>query len=224
MHRSASPLLVLLAFASVAACAESPSPTASSTAQAPDVAAAPAPAADAAPSPPMMATVPATAPAPAALPDAQARVAVAAAPAVAASSPLPGTRAATPAALPLAVVHKTPTCGCCGLWVDHLRAAGFEVEVKEHDDLQPVKARLGVPADKASCHTAEIGGFFVEGHVPAEDIKRLLAQKPRARGLAVPGMPLGSPGMEMPDGRVQPYTVELVQADGSTVAYATHGQ
>lgn len=195
MHRTPSSLFVLLAFTAVSACAETPSAGPASPAQAPVAAAVPAPMQVAAP------VVPATEPAPTMAADPQ----------------------ATPTVLPLAVVHKTPTCGCCGLWVDHLREAGFQVEVKEHEDLQPVKARLGVPGDKASCHTAEIGGFFVEGHVPADDIKRLLAQKPRARGLAVPGMPLGSPGMETPDGRVQPYTVELVQADGSTVAYATHG-
>lgn len=126
-------------------------------------------------------------------------------------------------ALPLAVVHKTPTCGCCGDWIDHLRDAGFVVEVRDADDLTPVKQRLGVPYGKGSCHTAEIGGYFVEGHVPADDIKRLLAEAPKARGLVLPGMPIGSPGMEAPDGTVQPYTVELVTRDGSTVAYATHG-
>lgn len=133
--------------------------------------------------------------------------------------------AASPiSALPLAVVHKSPTCGCCGLWVEHLQKAGFRVEVRNEDNLNPVKERLGVPYGKGSCHTAEIGRYFVEGHVPAEDIKRLLSEKPNAKGLVLPGMPLGSPGMEMPDGTVQPYTVELVQRDGSTVAYAAHRQ
>lgn len=127
-------------------------------------------------------------------------------------------------ALPLAVVHKSPSCGCCGLWVDHLRKAGFRVEVRNADNLHPVKERVGVPYGKGSCHTAEIGGYFVEGHVPAEDIKRLLTEKPDAKGLVLPGMPLGSPGMEVPSGEVQPYSVELVQRDGSSVAYARHGQ
>lgn len=127
-------------------------------------------------------------------------------------------------ALPLAVVHKSPSCGCCGLWVEHLRKAGFRVEVRNADNLHPVKERVGVPYGKGSCHTAEIGGYFVEGHVPADDIKRLLAEKPDAKGLVLPGMPLGSPGMEVPSGQVQPYSVELVQRDGSTVAYAKHGQ
>ncbi|NLG60473.1 MAG: DUF411 domain-containing protein [Gammaproteobacteria bacterium] len=120
------------------------------------------------------------------------------------------------------VVHKTPTCGCCGLWVDHVREAGFPVEVHDMDDLGPVKQRLGIPYGKGSCHTAEVDGYAIEGHVPAEDIKRLLAERPDARGLVLPGMPMGSPGMEMPDGRTQPYTVELVRPDGSTEAFASH--
>lgn len=122
------------------------------------------------------------------------------------------------------VVHKSPSCGCCALWVDHLREAGFEVEVRNHDNLNPVKERVGVPLGKGSCHTAEIGGYFVEGHVPAADIKRLLAQKPDARGLVLPGMPAGSPGMELPDGTTQPYTVELVGSDGTITAFAQHGR
>lgn len=125
-------------------------------------------------------------------------------------------------ALPTVVVHKSPTCSCCGLWVDHLHAAGFEVEVRNSENLNPIKQSLGIPADKASCHTAQVGDYFVEGHVPAEDIKRLLAEKPDAKGLVLPGMPAGSPGMEMPDGSQQPYTVELVGRDGSTTNFANH--
>lgn len=121
------------------------------------------------------------------------------------------------------VVHKSATCGCCGLWVDHMREAGFEVEVRESDNINPLKAAVGVPLAKGSCHTAEIGGYFVEGHVPAEDIQRLLTQKPDARGLVLPGMPAGSPGMELPDGRTQAYTVELVAQDGTTTAFSHHG-
>lgn len=131
---------------------------------------------------------------------------------------------ATRAALPKVLVHKSPTCGCCTVWVEHMREAGFEVDVRNSDDLEPIKKRLGVPAGKGSCHTAEIGGLVVEGHVPAEDIKRLLADRGDARGLVLPGMPAGSPGMEMPDGRVQRYTVEKVNADGSTSPFATHGE
>lgn len=127
------------------------------------------------------------------------------------------------ASLPLVVVHKSPSCGCCVAWVEHMQHAGFAVEVRNVDNLDPVKTRVGVPAGKGSCHTAEVGGYFVEGHVPADDVKRLLAERPDAKGLTVPGMPMGSPGMEVPDGRVQPYTVELVGRDGATSAYAQHG-
>ena len=137
------------------------------------------------------------------------------------------TTAITPVArhaLASVLVHKNPSCGCCDLWVEHLRNAGYQVEVRDEEDLNAVKERLGVPYGKGSCHTAEVGGYIVEGHVPAEDIKRLLAEKPDARGLVLPGMPLGSPGMEVPDGTVQPYTVELVQRDGTTVAFAEHGR
>jgi hypothetical protein len=130
---------------------------------------------------------------------------------------------ATPTAMadttPAMVVHKTPSCGCCGLWVEHMRQAGFTVEVRDTDDLAPIKAGLGVPYGKGSCHTAEIDGYVIEGHVPAEDVRRLLTERPKARGLVLPGMPLGSPGMEMPDGRVQSYTVELVKEDGSTSTF-----
>lgn len=124
--------------------------------------------------------------------------------------------------LPPAVVHKSPSCGCCGLWVDHLKRAGFPVQVQDSEDVVPVKHRLGVPFGKGSCHTAEIAGYFIEGHVPAEDIKRLLVEKPDAKGLVLPGMPAGSPGMESPDGTSQRFTVELVQADGTTVPYSSH--
>jgi len=128
------------------------------------------------------------------------------------------------AALPSMIVHKSPSCGCCGLWVEHARKTGFAVTVRDAEDMSPVKARLGVPLAKGSCHTAEVGGYFIEGHVPLADVKRLLAEKPDAKGLTVPGMPAGSPGMELPDGRVQPYTVELVQRDGTTKPYAEHGR
>lgn len=130
----------------------------------------------------------------------------------------------TMAELPKMVVHKSPTCGCCGAWVEHMRGAGFSVEVRESDDLGPIKEALGIPYGKGSCHTAEVDGYFVEGHVPAEDVKRLLAEKPGAKGLVLPGMPAGSPGMEMPDGRTDAYTVELVTKDGDTTAFAHHGE
>jgi len=136
--------------------------------------------------------------------------------------------AATPAIhhadanLPRMVVHKSASCGCCGLWVDHMRAAGFAVDVRNADDLNPIKERVGVPYGKGSCHTAEVAGYFIEGHVPAEDVKRLLTDKPDAKGLVLPGMPMGSPGMETPNGRIQPYTVELVGRDGAITAFAEH--
>lgn len=103
-----------------------------------------------------------------------------------------------------------------------MREAGFSVDVRNTDNLEPVKKRLGVPLGKGSCHTAQVGTLVVEGHVPAGDIKRLLAANDGAKGLVLPGMPPGSPGMEMPDRRVQRYTVEKVNADGSTSPFATH--
>ncbi|HZH09843.1 MAG TPA: DUF411 domain-containing protein [Microvirga sp.] len=110
--------------------------------------------------------------------------------------------------LPRMVVTKDPNCGCCGAWVDHVRAAGFTVEVVESPEINRVKARLGVPQDLASCHTATIGSYVIEGHVPAESIKRLLAEKPAATGLAVPGMPVGSPGMDVSG--MEPETFDVV--------------
>jgi hypothetical protein len=99
-------------------------------------------------------------------------------------------------ALPEVIVHRDPSCGCCGAWAEHLRRAGFPVKIVETGNLNAIKQRLGVPADLISCHTAEVAGYLVEGHVPAGAIRRLLAEKPQAAGLAVPGMPMGSPGME----------------------------
>ena len=126
------------------------------------------------------------------------------------------------AALPTLVVHKSAYCGCCKLWVEHMKKAGFKVEVVETEQLDAVKDRAGVPDDQRSCHTAEVGGYFVEGHVPAEDVKRLLKEKPKAKGIAVAGMPMGSPGMEVPDGSKSPYDVMLVGADGKTKVFASH--
>ena len=118
------------------------------------------------------------------------------------------------------VVYKSPSCGCCGGWVDHMRANGFTVAVKERDDLTPVKARLGVPDSLQSCHTAEVGGYVVEGHVPAADIRRLLTERLRARGLAVPGRPAGSPGMG-DGGHREAYQVILF-GDGGHSVYARY--
>ena len=132
-------------------------------------------------------------------------------------------RIAPAATLPTVVVNKTPTCGCCGLWVKHLQAAGFMVEVHDFENLGPIKERVGVPFGMGSCHTAEVDGYFVEGHVPADDIKRLLRERPEAKGLTVPGMPAGSPGMEVPSGRVDRYDVLLIGKDGAASVFATHG-
>jgi hypothetical protein len=142
-----------------------------------------------------------------------------AAPAVAAG---PAATAA-PSALPRLTVHKSPTCGCCSAWVGHMREAGFEVDVVETHDLESIRKAVGVPAGKASCHTAQVDGYFVEGHVPAADVMRLLRERPEAKGLTVPGMPIGSPGMEIPSGLVQPYSVLLVGDGGSTREYSRHG-
>jgi hypothetical protein len=110
------------------------------------------------------------------------------------------------------LVHKDPNCGCCTGWVQHLRAAGFAVSVEEAADLEAVRKRLGVPEDLAACHTAEFEGYVIEGHVPALALRKLLAERPRADGLAVPGMPAGSPGME--GGVPQKYVVVLFGATG----------
>ena len=98
---------------------------------------------------------------------------------------------------PLITVHRDPSCGCCSGWVRHLQNAGFQAKVIATRDLDAVKTRLGVPEDLAACHTAEIAGYVVEGHVPAPAIRRLLTEKPSAQGHAVPGMPIGSPGGPM---------------------------
>jgi hypothetical protein len=111
------------------------------------------------------------------------------------------------AAEPVITVHRDPNCGCCLGWVRHLQNAGFPAKVLESTDLDAVKRKLGVPDDLAACHTAEVSGYVVEGHVPAAALKRFLAEKPDATGLAVPGMPIGSPGME--GGKPEPYEVVL---------------
>lgn len=126
------------------------------------------------------------------------------------------------AAAPRAIeVVKTPTCGCCHLWVDHLRAEGFEVTAIDVADVTPVARRLGVPDQLRSCHTASIGGYAIEGHVPAADIRRLLDERPEAAGIAVPGMPIGSPGMEQ-GGVREPYQTILFTRDGRLSVFASH--
>jgi hypothetical protein len=125
-------------------------------------------------------------------------------------------------ALPLVKVWKTPTCGCCGKWVDHVKAAGFPVEVTNMEDVSPIKAQHGIPPRLSSCHTAVVAGYVVEGHVPVEDVKRLLAERPRIQGIAVPNMPMGSPGMEGPV--TQPFDTLALGKDGKTSVFASHGR
>lgn len=123
--------------------------------------------------------------------------------------------------LPAVQVYKTPRCGCCGAWVEHLKAAGFAVTVHDVADTAPTRARLGLSERFGSCHTAVVAGYVVEGHVPARDIKKLLAMKPVAIGLAVPGMPVGSPGMEV-DSRQDPYQVVLVDKQGRGTVFSSY--
>jgi hypothetical protein len=131
--------------------------------------------------------------------------------AAAASVTFASRAATTAASLPPVTVNKDPTCSCCTGWADHLRAEGFPVTEVATSDLKAVKTRLGVPTDLSGCHTAEVGGYAIEGHVPAVAIKRLLTERPTAIGLAVPGMPAGSPGM---GGDPEIYEVTLFRSGG----------
>ncbi|NIP82706.1 MAG: DUF411 domain-containing protein [Gemmatimonadetes bacterium] len=118
------------------------------------------------------------------------------------------------------VVYKSPTCGCCSAWVDHMRASGYDVEgvdLPQHSELAARKDEHGVPDDLASCHTAVVDGYVIEGHVPAEVVARLLRERPDIRGLAVPGMPIGSPGME--GANPEPYDVIAFDDDGTRSVY-----
>lgn len=137
--------------------------------------------------------------------------------------PLPAVQAlAQPrsAAQDTVVVFKSKSCGCCNDWVRHLRSNGFRVDARDVDDIPGQRAKLSVPQDLGSCHTATVGGYAIEGHVPAPDIRRLLKERPQAGGLAVPGMPRGSPGMEGP--RKDPYETLLFQTDGSYIVFERH--
>ncbi|MBK1690070.1 DUF411 domain-containing protein [Rubrivivax gelatinosus] len=142
--------------------------------------------------------------------------------AAALAASLPALASATTPALPPVQVWKSPTCGCCGAWVTHMRQAGFAVEVHEVQDIDASRRLLGMPAVYGSCHTARVAGYLLEGHVPAADVRRLLVMKPVAIGLAVPGMPIGSPGMEM-DGRRDAYEVLLVERSGRSRVFARYG-
>ena len=118
-------------------------------------------------------------------------------------------------------VFRSPTCGCCGLWVEHMKAAGFQVTDEITDDMPAIKQQYGVPANLSSCHTAIVDGYVVEGHIPAGDVMRLLAEKPNVAGIAVPGMPIGSPGMESGN-YVEPYIVFYFMEDGTPAPFAQH--
>ena len=121
---------------------------------------------------------------------------------------------------PTMTIYMSPTCGCCANWVEHMREAGFTVEVQDRNDMAAVKAEHGVPDQLMSCHTAVVEGYVVEGHVPADLVRRLLAERPDADVLAVPGMPIGSPGMEQ-DGRAVPYEVILYDRERGPSLYAS---
>jgi len=125
--------------------------------------------------------------------------------------------------LPEVQVFKSPTCGCCLAWVAHMRSAGFAVRVAEVNNAAVERKRLGMPEHYGSCHTATVGGYVVEGHVPATEVKRLLAIKPKAIGLAVPGMPPSAPGMDVP-GRKDPYQVLLVAGPEQSSVFANYPQ
>lgn len=122
------------------------------------------------------------------------------------------------------ITHKSPYCGCCSEWVKHMEKAGFDVDVNDHQNMNPIKQKLGVTPELASCHTAEIDGYVFEGHISANDIKRFLANPPKkAIGLAVPGMPMGSPGMEYGDKKDE-FVVYAFNEQGHTFEYERHNQ
>jgi hypothetical protein len=123
--------------------------------------------------------------------------------------------------LPAVTVYKDPNCGCCSLWVTHMERAGFRVTATNTADMPALRAKLGVAPHVQSCHTAVVDGFVVEGHVPADDVKRLLSSRPKVKGIAVPGMPIGSPGMEQGNVKHQ-YSVLTFDDAGRTTVFATH--
>ena len=118
-------------------------------------------------------------------------------------------------------VYKDPSCGCCGNWIKHIEAAGHTVKIVNTEDMERVKKTFGVPEQVQSCHTALVDGYVIEGHVPAADVNRLLAERPKTKGLAVPGMPIGAPGMEMPDMKPDRYDVYQFDAKGGSI-YSRH--
>jgi len=123
---------------------------------------------------------------------------------------------------PLVEVFKSPTCGCCAMWVEHMRTNGFNVRVTDLANLAAIKKSRGVPEQVQSCHTAVVNGYVVEGHVPAADVHRMLKEKPAIAGIAVGGMPVGSPGMETPFVKAEPYNVMSFDKNGTTRVFAKH--
>jgi hypothetical protein len=123
---------------------------------------------------------------------------------------------------PLLEVFKTPTCGCCSQWVEHMRSNGFTVRTTDLNDLSEIKRSRGVPDQVQSCHTGVVNGYVVEGHVPANDVHRLLKEKPAVAGIAVGGMPVGSPGMEVPGTKGQPFNVMSFDKSGAIRVFAKH--
>lgn len=119
-------------------------------------------------------------------------------------------------------VYRDPNCSCCGRWIEHMEAAGFTVRDEVTDDMAAIKTQYGVPDELSSCHTAIADGYLIEGHVPAADVQRLLTAKPNVMGLTAPGMPIGSPGMEMAEADGEPYTVFTFTDDGAAAAFANH--
>ena len=122
-------------------------------------------------------------------------------------------------AKPQMTVYKSATCGCCSKWVEHMQGNGFEVKAINVDDIDKVKRERGVPADAASCHTAIVNGYVVEGHVPADAVQKMLKEKPSIAGIAVPGMPMGSPGMEVPGGQKEAFNIVSFDKSGKTAIY-----
>jgi hypothetical protein len=133
-------------------------------------------------------------------------------------------RAASPAAGPTVEVFKSATCGCCNGWVEHLRSNGFTVRTTNTETLDALKTKHQIPAQVRSCHTGLVGGYVVEGHVPAADIHRLLKERPAVAGIGVPGMPIGSPGMEVAGVKPQAYDVVAFTKEGTTRVFASHGR
>lgn len=119
-------------------------------------------------------------------------------------------------------VYKSPTCGCCSKWIQHMRDEGFDVKSTDVPDVNPIKKENGVPSDAWSCHTAQVSGYVLEGHVPVSAVRKLLKEKPKVVGLAVPGMPVGSLGMEVPSGQVEPYNVVSFDKAGKMTVFEKH--